>query len=939
MPVPEPPRTSQPGTLHLPLSLWLSPQIPAPRAAALRESVQQQPRFARLVDSEVGALCVLPDFRTEEVSELERRRCRVVGLPFAERFIQDPNALGQVHALPLYDFVIRPSRGAICCSGIAPDLRRRCAALTRWMGPKFSEDFGPEVGLLVTSRVSLLPESKYQAALQRRLPIVRPSYLEACWEAKAEVDMEPHLVPALGGLRICMGGLEGLERHQLEAHAKAHGAVFDVLDRAEVVIVKDVFSTLYEHAQKMGILAAPPAWLEKCLELGCCVQAVGELEVRNPKSLSLRLVGGAQPVKASTTGMAEGAAAAEKGALVPRDASPTKAGQEVGEPESGLWLSDCVVCLLYLATPALRESAKAQAWRCGAKTTLNPFDRAITHVVFRPGPLDPPVTNVSVAIEEDRVCFLDLSWLEACAQEGRHIKESAYSTHRVCFDPGCDAAYQMQVKGTPSLSAAPPQPMRALPRTASRALSCPSSENGEWTTPLPLPAAPSGAEASGGSAACGSGAAPRQPTTRVPPSVDSGVFAGQVLGLFGWASEDAATQTLQKKICGQGGTVVCGSDEAVLEAQPTICIARSFGKPALPAGQSSSPAFATTLWVDACISDGVCHARTSFPHFEPGPGPLPLPAFAGCCVRITALGASADSRRKRQRLQELAEALGATVAGQSTKWAAISHIVCVMPEHLDRKMYEMACKKNIPVVNVQWLMDCFSMHARQPEAQYNVAQALGRMDTQQLTGQEASPPSAQTFSAGILSGHDVLISPSALGCDPKLPMMAEELGGSVRAWRSVQDLTSLLEGHEVLSPPTSSGARPSGRSTLVLIEKDEVGKDDSPLATCIARVPVEHRGIFVVPTWLTETFQQRRRLPLDAFSALPAPTLPEEATLKRRRTEPSEAEYAWEPAAVKSLHQLADDSRARAQDEKAQQKVSEGLRLLELRQEPSRAGA
>merc|ERR1719356_1477060 len=118
--------------------------------------------------------------------------------------------------------------------------------------------------------------------------------------------------------------------------------------------------------------------------------------------------------------------------------------------------------------------------------------------------------------------------------------------------------------------------------------------------------------------------------------------------------------------------------------------------------------------------------------------------MAGCSVRITALGASADSRRQRQRLEELAIVLGAKVAQQSSRWAEITHIVCVMPEHLDRRMYDAACRKKIPVVTVQWLFDCFGMHARQPEDRYSVAGVLKRAESQ---GAEAGPvaSSSQSF--------------------------------------------------------------------------------------------------------------------------------------------------------------------------------------------------
>lgn len=40
------------------------------------------------------------------------------------------------------------------------------------------------------SEVSIHPDSKYQEALAKRIPIVKPSYLEAVWEHKRLADVQ-----------------------------------------------------------------------------------------------------------------------------------------------------------------------------------------------------------------------------------------------------------------------------------------------------------------------------------------------------------------------------------------------------------------------------------------------------------------------------------------------------------------------------------------------------------------------------------------------------------------------------------------------------------------------------------------------------------------------------------------------------------------------------
>mmetsp|Transcript_13061 Transcript_13061/g.37230 ORF Transcript_13061/g.37230 Transcript_13061/m.37230 type:complete len:952 (+) Transcript_13061:87-2942(+) len=904
--------------LPLPLSLYLSPAIPPASAAALRDLAHRRPQVARVVDAEEGALHVLHNFVLEEVAALEKRRCRIIGLPFAERILRDPGALGKVPALPLFDSIYR-REGAVCCSGFQQAQRLRYVSLARWMGARFSEDLETEkVGLLVASRVSLHPESKYQAALKKRIPIVKPSYLESMWKATEEVDLEPHIMPTFFGLSLCFDPRQGDVIEQFKDKAMSLGALIEPLDRAEVVIVKDTFSKLYQEARKIGILAAPPLWLERCLQLRCCLPITGELEVLNPKSLSLVLYGGPS--------------AAPGGAkLAP-----------VAEGECGVGLLDCVICLLYLQPGHQRDAAKYLAWRCGAFTTLNPTDKAITHVMFKA--VAKTQVQVSVPIDEDRVSFVDMSWLEACAQEGHRAREVAFPQQRVVYNPTCDEAYARVLRRTPGTgTTAQPTDWSSRAAAAGSGLPATGAEQAAPSLPPPqpqLPAADAGGAEAPAQAPPPAAMPPRvpalRPAARLRPTAQGGVFANMVLGFVGWATGDSDPELLKllETVRGQGGTVVHGGSppEAVLEGQLDACICRNFGPPPFTNPRLPAP-LATVLWVNACVADGTCHDRSSFPHFEPGPGLLPLPEMAGCSIRITALEAS--SHRKRLRLEELALALGAQVAQQASRWSMITHVVCAVPELLDRKLLEGAARRNVPVVTVQWLFDCFRTHSRQAEERYSVSSFLGKAGPQASQG----GPSAASFAATVLAGHEVLISPSALGSNAQLPQMGEELGATVHTWRSVDELKALLEarGGQRLSTSGPGGAAGdagggAGRpQAIVLVDAEEVREVGAPLTALVTALGPERRSIFALPTWLSETYQQRRRLPLEAFAALP-PEETEGREAKRQRLD--EATYAWQPAEATRLEEMAEDSRARELQSKVQQKVNEGLRLAELRKCP-----
>jgi hypothetical protein len=711
------------------------------------------------------------------------------------------------------------------------------------------------------------------------------------------------------------------------------------LDQAEVVIVKDSFVPLYQEARKMGILVAPPAWLERCLQLRRCVPISGDFEVLQPQSAILDLPGNGNPSTAP-------AHSKPSGKLQPTDS------------QCGLALVECVLCLLYLAPGRQRDMAKALAWRCGAFTTLDPLDRSITHVLFRV--VGKRQIQVSVPIEDDRVAFLDVSWLEACIQEGRRVREGSYPQQHVVYNPGCDTATacvqgrissigtsaeaagstaQVALQAPPGVATPPSCAIQKPPTVAVEPN--PTAAAANIAAPVTTTAARGGI----GASADAGRLSQRRNAVRSPPLVEQGIFAGTVLGMVGWNSGDADEQALIEKIRSQGGTVVHGGTppEVVLEVQLDVLVCRDFGPPPIPAPRAALP-LATVHWVNACLADNTCHLRSSFPHFEPGPGPLPLEAMKGCSIRITALEAS--SHRRRKRIEELVVLLGSQVAQQDSRWAQITHVVCVVPELLDKRLFEGATKRSKPVVTFQWLCDCFRMQARLPEEHYAVSNKALAGSALQAGGVSGAQTTAASFATKVLASHEVLISPSALGSDPQLPQKAEELGAVAHTWRSFAELMALLEAYGVYPVGATVQGKGSGsledgdggtsrRNVIVLLDQEEVGEPTSPMAAFAAAAAQETRELFVMPSWLSETHRQLRRAPMEAFAALPKAE-PGSPAAKRQRQD--EATYAWKSAELTRLEQLAEDSKTRDMQSKVQQKLNEGLRLAELRQGTSRGG-
>eukprot|EP00440_Ansanella_granifera_P034703 gb/GFBE01037647.1/.p1 GENE.gb/GFBE01037647.1/~~gb/GFBE01037647.1/.p1 ORF type:complete len:464 (+),score=101.22 gb/GFBE01037647.1/:1-1392(+) len=403
------------------------------------------------------------------------------------------------------------------------------------------------------------------------------------------------------------------------------------------------------------------------------------------------------------------------------------------------------------------------------------------------------------------------------------------------------------------------------------------------------------------------------------PTASSGVFAGLVLGLAGWQSGDGEEKKLIELICSSGGKAVHGTGnslQSLLKAKLDVCVCRG-SQSGLCLPDQPQLALATPHWIHACVADNVMHARSAYPHFEPSKAQLPLACMSGCMVRITAL--EKFGHRQRARLEELVQVLGAKVAQESSRITEITQVVCVVPEFLDSRLAERARKRQIPLVSVQWLFDCFRMSGRQSEEKYAVSEGSAVNSAEQSA---AATQSGNSFAVTVLANTEILISPAALGSLPKLPQMAEELGAVVQTWRSVEELLQMLQTCD------SAG-------TVVLVEKEEVSRGQ--LDSCVVALAPESRGIFVQPSWLSEMYSQRRRLPLESFSALPSADAESDLAPKRPRIS-AEASYAWQPAEMKRLEEVSEQARALEMQSKAQQKVNEGLRLVaELRREPSRS--
>merc|ERR1712226_509500 len=127
----------------------------------------------------------------------------------------------------------------------------------------------------------------------------------------------------------------------------------------------------------------------------------------------------------------------------------------------------------------------------------------------------------------------------------------------------------------------------------------------------------------------------------------------------------------------------------------------------------------------------------------------------GCNIKITGLEVTRESHKRRAWLQELVEVLGARVAHKDSRrpW---THVVYVNASLVEAKTLEIARRRQIPVVAVQWIFDSYKANARLPTDSYVVESVTS-------PSAAAAPEAPCFFDTAVLAGHRLLISPSALG--------------------------------------------------------------------------------------------------------------------------------------------------------------------------------
>ncbi|KAI9334727.1 BRCT domain-containing protein [Obelidium mucronatum] len=164
----------------------------------------------------------------------------------------------------------------ITATGLEQEDRLQITKVAGTIGAVFS----PSLTSSTTHLIANGPGSeKYKVASQRGIPIVHPSWINACLTisskrkiAALSIDdvaeiTKQHAVKALSNLRICVTGFDLEQRNRIEGLVKSLGAMFDsdLTRECTHLVALSTTSKKYEFAIKNGIKVVGAAWIDKCV--------------------------------------------------------------------------------------------------------------------------------------------------------------------------------------------------------------------------------------------------------------------------------------------------------------------------------------------------------------------------------------------------------------------------------------------------------------------------------------------------------------------------------------------------------------------------------------------------------------------------------------------------------------------------------------------------
>ncbi|KAJ3013044.1 UNVERIFIED_CONTAM: hypothetical protein HDU68_000894 [Siphonaria sp. JEL0065] len=163
-----------------------------------------------------------------------------------------------------------------------------------------------------------LIQVEFQVASQRGIPIVHPSWINACLALHSRLKVaslsiddvaeatKQHAIKALSGLRICVTGFDLEQRNRIEGQVKSLGAAFDsdLTRECSHLVALNSTGKKYEFALKNGIKVVGLAWVDEAPEDAFAVGSIQPVVLKKEPTViqqpTKRSTGAQPPISAAT---------------------------------------------------------------------------------------------------------------------------------------------------------------------------------------------------------------------------------------------------------------------------------------------------------------------------------------------------------------------------------------------------------------------------------------------------------------------------------------------------------------------------------------------------------------------------------------------------------------------------------------------------------------
>ncbi|OUM64937.1 hypothetical protein PIROE2DRAFT_8159 [Piromyces sp. E2] len=119
----------------------------------------------------------------------------------------------------------------------------------------------------------------------------------------------------------------------------------------------------------------------------------------------------------------------------------------------------------------------------------------------------------------------------------------------------------------------------------------------------------------------------------------------------------------------------------------------------------------TEHWLERCLTDDILHNPEENPIFIPCTLEMPIEEFKGVVI-----GISGFNGMERAHIAKLVSKLGAIYSDTLTR--KHNFLICNPDKIKESLKYEKALEWNIPVLEINWIYDCFRQERKLPYERY-----------------------------------------------------------------------------------------------------------------------------------------------------------------------------------------------------------------------------